>query len=133
MGMRKGVSTIIAVILIVAITMAVALSAFTFIQRTEREALGQTESFTAVLQQRFATCARLEESSFLADNTLQLTLKNCGFRNYVPEGNFVAKLSFADGKVCSFILNSDNCNNCNQTIGVGSFAILTVNATKASC
>jgi hypothetical protein len=131
--MDKGVTTIIAIILAVAITMAVALSAFTFVQRTERAALGQTEASTTVLEQRFSTCARLTDTAFLADNTLQMTIKNCGFRVYTPENNFIVKLSFADGNVCTFLLSSNNCDACNQTIGVGASAILNVNTTKVTC
>lgn len=134
MAGRKAITTIIAVLLVVAITLAVALSAFTFIQKTQRSAQGITETSTSGFLQRAATCGKLVSFKFNpVTNISEAVLRNCGFRDIDLSNDNLQIMVKTQDKSCVFKLNSTNCPNCVGKLGIGSFIALQINTSAVYC
>jgi len=134
MAGRKAITIIIAVLLVTAITLAVALSAFVFIQKTQRSAQGIAEVSTGNLLERFATCGKLVSFKFNPiTNMSEAVLRNCGFKDIDLGNDNLWLVVKTQPKSCSFTLNSANCANCVGKLGIGSFAALQINTSAIYC
>jgi archaellin len=134
MAGHKAISTIVAVLLVTAITLAVALSAFTFIQKTQRSAQGITETSTSTFLQRASTCGKLVSFKFNpVTNISEAIIKNCGFRDIDLSNDNLQIMVKTQAESCVFKLNSTNCANCIGKLGIGSFTALQINASAVYC
>jgi hypothetical protein len=134
MAGRKAITIIVALLMVMAITIAVALSAFTFLQKTQHTAQGATETGMSNLLQRWTTCGKLVSIDYnKATKMADMVLRNCGFRE-IALGNDNLQLIFkTPAESCVFSLNSANCPNCVGKLGVGAFTALQINASAIYC
>ncbi len=134
MAGHKAITTVIAVLLVTAITLAVAMSAFTFIQKTQRSAQGITETSTSSFLQRAATCGKLVSFKFNpVTNISEAVVRNCGFRDIDLSHDNLQIIVKTQAESCVFKLNSTNCANCIGKLGIGSFTALQINASAVYC
>jgi hypothetical protein len=134
MAGRKAITTIIAILLAVMLTLAVSLSAFLFIQKTQKSAQGVTESSFYNFMQRTSSCAKLASFKFNpVTNISEMVIKNCGFREIDLSNENLHLLIKTQDKSCAFTLNSTNCANCVGKLGIGSFVTLQINASAVYC
>lgn len=134
MAGRKAITIIIAVLLVTAITLASALSAFVFIQKTQRSAQGIAEVSAGNLLERFSTCGKIVSFNFnKVNNMSEAVLKNCGFRDIDLGDDNLWMTIKTQTKSCAFTLNSANCANCIGKLGIGSFVSLQINTSAVYC
>lgn len=132
--MAKGVTVIIAIILATALTLAAAGGAYFFFQKSQRTAQSLTESSHAALQTKLATCLKLINFNYnTLDDTAQLLVKNCGHSTITVGNDTLTMVMKFQEQDCTFTLNSYNCANCDQTIGVGAYVTLTLNGLNIYC
>ncbi|MCX6775102.1 MAG: hypothetical protein NTY99_03380 [DPANN group archaeon] len=131
---QKGLTTIIAIILVVAMTMAVAAGAFAFFNKFQQQTQGATESSQAAFLSKIGVCVKLVSFGFNPiDNTSDVVVKNCGFREISLVNDNINVMVKTSNESCAFKINSQNCVNCTQTLGIGAFATLKINASEIEC
>ena len=131
---QRGLTTIIAIILIVAMTMAVAAGAFAFFNKFQQQTQGATESSQAAFLSKIGVCVKLVSFGFNPiDNTSDIVVKNCGFREISLVNDNINVMVKTSNESCAFKINPQNCVNCTQTLGIGAFANLKLNASEIEC
>jgi hypothetical protein len=131
---QRGLTAIIAIILVVAMTMGVAAGAFAFFNKFQQQTQGATESSQATFLSKIGVCVKLVSFGFNPiDNTSDVVVKNCGFREISLVNDNINVMVKTSNESCAFKINSQNCVNCTQTLGIGSFANLKLNASAIEC
>lgn len=115
---KKGVESIIAVVLIVMITVASASAFYFWYTRIQQQAQGQTEHSTTTFLNQITTCVKLPYVSYnLLDNETEVHVQNCGTTSIkIGDGDDNVLITSAP---CTFTISSQNCDICPLTIGPG--------------
>lgn len=104
MAAKKGITPVIAVILIVMITVAAAGSMFFWITRIQNQGQGAVENSQSILLERIATCVDIPSMRFnVLDNKSRLAIQNCGTSEFIlGDGDDNALIT---SEPCAFLLN----------------------------
>ncbi|MEM4714080.1 MAG: hypothetical protein QXQ79_00865 [Candidatus Nanoarchaeia archaeon] len=130
---KKGVATVIAVLLVLAILFVLSSFAFYFIQETQIKTQGATESGQAEFLTKLSNCAKIISFDYnIQDKSASLVVKNCGFGN-LKLANSAFLFIKTSNETCGFILDESSCLNCSLEIGQGAFAYLEINANANLC
>ena len=131
---KKGITPIIAIILVVMITVAAAGAMFFWLTRIQNQGQGAVESSQSVLLERVAICADIPSMTFNTfTNKSRLAVQNCGSSEF--------KLGDGDDNIlltsepCSFVLNCSMVvsNVCPITMLPGTFTRIDLNMSATTC
>jgi flagellin-like protein len=130
---RKGITPIIATILVVMMTVAAAGAMFFWLTRLQGTGQGAVEESQTTLLERMAACVTIPSFSYNTyDNTSDVSMQNCG--------NTVLEIGDGDDNVlvasnaCSFALDCDMIvEDCPITVGPGAYDTITIDAEEADC
>jgi len=130
---RRGITPIIATILVVMMTVAAAGAMFFWLTRLQGTGQGAVEESQTTLLERMAACVTIPSFSYNTyDNTSDISMQNCG--------NTVLEIGDGDDNVlvasnaCSFALDCDMIvEDCPITVGPGAYDTFTIDAEEADC
>jgi len=131
---KRGITPIIAVILIVMITVAAAGAMFFWLTRIQNQGQGAVENSQSVLLERIATCVDIPSMKFnIFENKLRLAVQNCGSSEFIlGDGDDNMLIT---SEPCSFVLNCSiiTSNVCPVTMLPGTYARIDMNMSLALC
>src|SRR3989344_2880907 len=128
---RKGITPIIAVILVVMITVAAASAMFFWFNRLQGQSQGTTEQAQTVLLERAATCIEIPNMTHnITSNVSAITIQNCGTTQFIlGDDNDNALVTAAQS--CSFPLNCTTIvSSCSVTVPPGIFTQIDINMSS---
>ncbi|MFH0868815.1 MAG: hypothetical protein V1839_01160 [archaeon] len=132
MSSKKGVDTIIAVLLVVMITIAAAGSFYFWYIRVQQEAQSKAEQSTSSFLTQINTCIKMPYFSYnLLTNTSEAQVQNCGSTPLtIGDGDDNVLIS---SEPCAFAVDSQICDICPFVIGPGAFGKFKMNMNRATC
>jgi flagellin-like protein len=131
---KKGITPIVAIILIIMITVAAAGAMFFWITRIQNQGQGAVENSQSMLLERMATCVDIPSMTLnVLSNRSKLAVQNCGTSEF--------KLGDGDDNIlmtsepCSFVLNCSMIvsSTCPMTMLPGTFTRLDLDMNAATC
>jgi len=132
-GSSKGITPIIATILLVMMAVAAASAMFFWITKIQGQGQGAVEQSQTILLERIAACATIPTFSFNTfDNTSDMAVQNCGNTNLeIGDGDDNALVA---SDSCSFILDCDVITGtCPITLGPGGITAVKLDMEQADC
>jgi len=132
---KKSMTSIVAVILIVMITIAAAGTMFFWLSRIQGQGQGSVEGSEAVLLERMATCVDIAEITLnIFNNSTRLAIQNCG-SNSVKIGDGDDKILVSSTDSCAFILTCSmvTSSTCPMTLLPGALGRIDFNTRLAAC
>ncbi|MGC8940714.1 MAG: archaellin/type IV pilin N-terminal domain-containing protein [Candidatus Nanoarchaeia archaeon] len=130
---RKGVTEIVAILLFVLITLSLGVSAFVFITRSQKTTQEVGTKASSEYLVKLASCLKIMSVKYTADDFLEVTIKNCGYREIDFDHERIELFLNAKGSSCITQINSSNCADCTGKLPPGSMKNIRINATNANC
>jgi len=129
---KKGVESIIAVLIIVMITVASAGSFYFWYQRVQQSAQGATEQSTKTFLNQINTCVKMPYFAYnLLTNQSESQVQNCGSTSVtIGDGDDNVLIS---SQPCAFAVDSQVCDTCPLKIGPGAIGTFKMNFNNAAC
>jgi archaellum component FlaG (FlaF/FlaG flagellin family) len=129
---KKGITTIIAILLAIVLTLALASSTFFFVSKTQKSTQEQGTRSSSEYLVKLASCIKIMSVKYQTTKFLEITVKNCGYRDVDPETEKINLLVETGGSSCIATINSSNCPDCKK-IFAGSMAPIRINASAVRC
>lgn len=132
---RRGITPIIAVILIVMITVSAAGAMFFWLTRIQNQGQGAVENSQSVLLERISTCVDIPSMKFnIFENKTRLAVQNCGSSEFIL-GDGDDNMLITSSETCSFVLNCSIITSsvCPVTMLPGTYARIDMNMSLAPC
>jgi len=130
---KKGITTIIAILLAIVLTLALASSTFFFVSKTQKSTQEQGTRSSSEYLVKLASCIKIMSVKYQVNKLLEVTVKNCGNRDIDLEKEKINVLVESGGASCIVTINNSNCPNCTGTIPPGNMRPIVINTTQALC
>jgi len=130
---KKGITTIIAILLAIVLTLSLASSTFFFVSKTQKSTQEQGTRSSSEYLVKLASCIKIMSVKYQVNKLLEVTVKNCGNRDIDLEKEKINVLVESGSSSCIVTINSSNCPNCTGTIPPGNMRPIVINTTKAIC
>jgi len=129
---KKGVESIIAVVLILMITIASAASFFFWYTRVQQSAEGKTEQSTTFFLNQLISCVKVPYANYnLMNNESEIHVQNCGTTSVgIGDGDDNVLVT---SEPCAFNIDSINCDVCPLTLGPGALGKFALRFNNVTC
>jgi len=128
-----GITTIIAILLAIVLTLSLASSTFFFVSKTQKSTQEQGTRSSSEYLVKLASCIKIMSVKYQVNKLLEVTVKNCGNRDIDLEKEKINVLVESGSSSCIVTINSSNCPSCTGTIPPGNMRPIVINTTKALC
>ena len=115
MATKRGITPIIAIILLLMMTVAIGGAMFYWLSRIQHQQQGTVENSQKQLFETLSSCISIPTFRYNAiDNLTDIVFQNCGnVRHRIGDTNLIEdRVIVSTGTACSFLLNNTNCIGC---------------------
>ena len=132
MAIKRGITPIIAIILVLMITVSAAGVMFYWLSRIQHQQQGTIESSQKQLFETLSSCVSIPTFRYnTIDNQTDVVFQNCGnVLHRIGDTDLIEdRVIVSSGSACSFLLNSSNCIGCPFTLEPGAVQDVILNFT----